>query len=71
MLRTHQEPRKARARQVPASPGASSPASHRTTASSTTVTVTAGLRSPPAKTTSDNATSTTATTNQPTPLVCR
>ena len=51
-------------------PGPSSPASHRTTASSTTVTATAGPRSSPVKTTSDNATSTTDAVNQPTPVVC-
>jgi hypothetical protein len=71
MLRTHQEPRKARARQVAASPGVSSPANHLTTASSRTVTVTAGPRSPPAKTTIDSVSSTTKATSQPTPLVCR
>jgi ketosteroid isomerase-like protein len=52
-------------------PGISNPASHPTTASSTTVTATAGPRSPSAKTTSDSATSTTAATSQPTPVVWR
>jgi hypothetical protein len=70
-LRTHQEPRKASACQVPVSPGAFSPASHLTTASSRTVTVTAGPRRPPSKTAIDRTTSTTKATSQPTPLVCR
>jgi hypothetical protein len=70
-LRTHKEPRKASACQVAVSPGASSPASHLTIASSRTVTVTAGPCRPPPKTTIDSATSTTKATSQPTPLVCR
>ena len=52
-------------------PGPSTPASHPTTASSTTVTATAGPRSSPVKTTSDSATSTTAAISQPTPVVRR
>jgi hypothetical protein len=68
---THQEPRETSACQVPWSPGASSPASHLTIASSRTVTATAGPRRPPPKTTIDRTTSTTKATSQPTPLVCR
>jgi hypothetical protein len=67
-LRTHQELIAASARH---SPGASSPASHLTTASSATVTVTAGPRSPPANTAIVSVTSTTAASSQPTPLVWR
>jgi hypothetical protein len=55
---------------APTSPGACSPVSHPTTASSATVTATAGPRSPPAKTRIGAATSTTAATSQPTPLIC-
>src|SRR4029453_10197253 len=56
-LRTHKEPRKASACQVTVSPGASSPASHLTAASSRTVTATAGPRRPPPKTMIDRTTS--------------
>jgi hypothetical protein len=68
-LRIHQELRAANACHTPTSPGTSSPASHRTTASSTTVTSTATPRSPPAKTTIVSATSTRAATSHRTPLV--
>ena len=70
-LMTHQELRAARARQAPTSPGAWSPTSHRTTASSTTVTSTARPRIPRAKTTIVSAISTTPTISHRTPLVCR
>src|SRR6266540_631557 len=52
------------------SPGACSPPSHRTTASSATVTATAAPRSPRPNTANSSPTSTTAATSQPTPLVC-
>ena len=68
-IATH-EPSPANAVIVADRPGPSTPATHRTTASSTAVTATAGPRSSPAKTTSDNATSTTDAAIQPTPVVC-
>ena len=52
-------------------PGPSNPASHRTTASSTTVTATAGPRNSPVKITSDNPTTSTNPINQPIPVVCK
>ena len=52
-------------------PDPSRPASQSTTASSTTVTATAGPRSSPVKTTTDSATSTTVALIQPTPVVWR
>jgi hypothetical protein len=70
-LRTHQELMAASTRQAPTSPGAWSPTSHRTTASSTTVTSIARPRSPPAKTLIVRAISTTPAINHRTPLVCR
>jgi hypothetical protein len=70
-LRTHHELRAASARQSPTSPGACSPVSQLTTASSATVTSTAKPRSPPAKTATVSATSTIAAISHPTPLVCK
>jgi hypothetical protein len=66
---THQEPTRARPRRGPTSPGPARPASHRTTASSMTVTATAGPRRPWANTARVSPTSATAATSQPTPLV--
>jgi hypothetical protein len=66
-----QEPSAASPRITGSSPGTSNPASHPTTASSTTVTSTARPRSPPAKTSSDSAISTTAAVSHPTPVVWR
>jgi hypothetical protein len=68
---THQELRAASPRQAPTSPGAWSPVSHRTTASSATVTSMARPRIPRAKTTIVSAISTTPTISHRTPLVCR
>jgi hypothetical protein len=65
----HQEPMRARPRRNGTTPGPARPASQRTTASSTTVTATAGPRSPRAKMARVSPTSTTAATSQPTPLV--
>jgi hypothetical protein len=70
-LRTHQELIAASARQTPTSPGACSPVSHLTTASSATVTSTARPRSPRANTATVSATSTAAAISHRTPLVCR
>jgi hypothetical protein len=61
---------RARPRRGATSPGPTRPASQPTTASSTTVTATAGPRSPRAKIASVSPTRTRAATSQPTPLVC-
>src|SRR5215212_3602550 len=53
-----------------ATPGPTRPASQPTTASSITVAVTAGPRSPRPKIARVSPTSTSAATSQPTPLVC-
>ena len=68
--RAHHELRAASPRQMPTSPGAWSPPSHLTAASSATVTSTATPRSPPAKATIVSATSTSAAISHRTPLVC-
>jgi hypothetical protein len=66
---THQEPMRTRPRSGATSPGPTSPASQPTTASSTTVTATAGPRRPRPNTARVSPTSTSAATSQPTPLV--
>jgi len=68
---THQELMAASTRQAPTRPGAWSPTSHRTIASSTMVTFTARPRIPRAKTAIVSAISTPPTTSHRTPLVCR
>jgi len=60
----------ARPRSTGSGAGPARPASQPTTASSITVTATAGPRSPRAKIARVSPTSTTAATSQPTPLVC-
>src|SRR5215216_5886675 len=67
---THQEAMRARPRRGATSPGPTRPASHCTTASSTTVTATAGPHSPRAKIARVSPTRTTAATSQRIPLVC-
>ena len=69
-MATH-DPSAASARIAGSRPGTRSPASHLTTASSATVTATAGPRKPPAKTTTETTSSTTAAASQPTPVVWR
>src|SRR5690348_3092395 len=69
-MATH-DPSAATARIAGSRPGARSPASHRTTASSATVTATAGPRKPPAKTTTETTSSTTAAASQLTPVLWR
>ena len=69
-MATH-DPSAASARIAGSRPGARSPASHLTTASSATVTATAGPRKPPAKTTTETTSSTTAAASQPTPVAWR
>src|SRR6478736_7713220 len=69
-MATH-DPSAASARIAGSRPGTRSPASHLTTASSATVTATAGPRKPPAKTTTKTTSSTTAAASQPTPVVWR
>ena len=69
-MATH-DPSAASARIAGSRPGARSPASHLTTASSATVTATAGPRKPPAKTTTETTSSTTAAASQPTPVLWR
>ena len=70
MYSTHQEAMRARPRRGATSPGPTRLASQRTTASSTTVTATAGPRRPRAKIATVSPTSTTAATSQRIPLVC-
>jgi hypothetical protein len=67
---TDQEPMRATPRSNGATPGPYRPASQPTIASSITVAVTAGPRSPRPKITRVSPTSTSAATSQPTPLVC-
>src|SRR6266508_1070282 len=69
-ISVHQEPTFANPCHSASSPGACSPPSHRTTASSATVTATAAPRSPRPNPANSSPTSTTAATSQPTPLVC-